>query len=347
MAEQELKSVITVIRAILQSAPSDGLLTRQLLNDYKNIEGSALPLKRLGYDTVDELIQKSGEFIQRRTSDGIKIIPKESADSAHINRLVQQQQKTRKKKRPATPQRPIRSPTANNQQRWRGSAYTDMYSRMPNRSVKKAVAAPASIPSLMSLRIDPPPVRSNRPYGQMAQQSNQNTNGSNIVNQQTVTPSATSTPFARKNTNQDMRPITKQSNIVDNAKFNYNSNKIDPPAPGVGTQTNGQAGNRILSRMGANNQISSMYSVAPQVTAPRTMSHGPVSPNDSSSNSYGSGVSRPKGKLSERLVSKKPLADQTIVISSDSDVVDFVAPTTTHNSQEVINTVSRNIVGHL
>lgn len=329
MAVPELRDVITEIRAILQSAPTEGLLTRQLLNDYKDIVGSKLPFRELGYDSVDDLIQKSGEFMQKRTHEGIKIIQKESADSAHINRLVRGQNDSRKKRKPAVAQRPVRSPTASNQQhRFRGSAYTDMCSQMPNRSVKKAVASSTAIPSLMSLQIEPP-VRSNRPYGQMSQQSTQNETGT------TASPSQ----FARKNTNQDMRPITKQSN-VDNAKFNYNSNRVDPPGPAT-VQTNGQSGNRILNRINANqnnNQTASMYSVAPQVIAPRAMPMGPVSPNDSCSN--GSASTRSKGRLSERLASKKSLIDGTGAISSESDVVDFIAAPVAHQRPEVVNSVS-------
>lgn len=336
MAEQDLKYVIKVIRAILVSAPSDGLLTRQLLNDYQNIEGCSLPFRKLGFDSLDDLIQKCDEFMQKRSYDGIKIVLnlKELKDSAHMHRLVQQQTRSKsRKKKPTMPQRPIHSPTANNQQqRWRGSAYTDMYSRMPNRSVKKAVAtpAPATIPSLMSLRIDPPPVRSNRQYGQTTEQQTQNANGS-TGNQSMETPAVTSTPCARKNVNQDMRPITKQSNIIDNGKFSYNSNKIDPPAPPTNTVThcNGQAGNRILNRINANQNNNQQQS-----TAQRAMAIGPVSPNGSVN------IPRTKINLSDRLASKKPLVNQMADVSLDADVVDFVNAQATINLQEVTNVVS-------
>lgn len=343
MAEPDLKFVVQVMRALLQSAPSDGLLTRQLLNDYKSYEGSPLPFRQLGFDSVDDLIQKSGEFVQRRTHEGVKIIPKEKSDSAHINRMVQQQRPTKKKKRPTMPQRPIRSPTANNQQpRWSGSAYSSMYSGMPNRSVKKTMAAPAKIPSLLSLKIDPP-MRSNRQYEPT--QSTQNFIGRN---QSMATPSATSTPFAQKNVNQDMRPITKQSNINENSKFNYNSNKIDPPAPpstNPTTQSNSQAGNRILNRISANqnqnnNQITSNYSVASQVTASRPMPIGPISPNGCTINT-GNNITKMKVNLSDRLASKKPLAEQIATINLDSDVVDFVTATATNDSNEVNNEVNK------
>lgn len=343
MTEPDLKFVVQVMRALLQSAPSDGLLTRQLLNDYKSYEGSPLPFRQLGFDSVDDLIQKSGEFVQRRTADGIKIIPKEKTDSAHINRMVQQQKPTKKKKKPTMPQRPIRSPTANNQQqRWSGSAYTHMYSRMPNRSVKKAVAAPGTIPSLLSLKIDMP-MRSNRQYDQ----TTQNPNGRH---QSMATPSATSPPFAQKNVNQDMRPITKQSNIIENSKFNYNSNKIDPPTPAStnpSTQSNSQAGNRILNRISANqnqnnNQITSNYSTVSQVTASRPIPTGPHSPNGTTNN-IGNNITKTRINLSDRLASKKPLADQIAAVNLDSDVVDFVTTTAANNSNEVINEVTNKV----
>lgn len=341
MAVPDLKSVVQVMRALLQSAPSDGLLTRQLLNDYRSYEGSPLPFRQLGFESVDELILKSGEFVQRRTHDGVKVIPKEKTDSAHISRLVQQQQRPKKKpkKKPTMPQRPIRSPTANNQQqRWSGSAYTHMYPGMPNRSVKKAVTAPSAIPSLLDIIIDPP-MRSNRQY----EQTTPNTNGRH----QSMAISTT-TPFAQKNVNQDMRPITKQSNITENSKFNYNSNKIDPPAPvstNPSTQSNSQAGNRILNRISANqnnNIITTNYSAACQVTAIRPMSTGPISPNGSTNNT-GNNMTKTKVNLSDRLASKKPLADQIAAVNLDGDVVDFVTATVPNNSNDVINDVANNV----
>lgn len=370
MTEPELNEVITVIRCILQSAPSDGLLTRELLNDYKSIQGSPLPFKKFGYNSVDELIQTSGEFIQKRTADGIKFIPKESKESAHNYRMVQQQKSTRKKKKSTflpTPRRPVHSPTANNQQqRWRGSAYTDLYSRTPNRSLKKAVAATGtakttttttdgpSIPSLMSLNIEPPSFRLNRPYGQGTQQ---NANGGTNNQHANVAPTTTSTPFARKYVNQDMRPITKQSNIVDNGKFNYNSNKIEPPnqSPNSSSMANGHGGNRIQNRITVNNNIQTTSSTP--ATMSRAASHASAATNDSAGINNAPRTKQNVSTLNNRLA-KYQNTDQMARTNLDADVVDFVnAPNVDNNShshshsQSIAKAVSicirQNIVARL
>lgn len=143
----EMSTVITVVRAILTSAPKDGLNIRQVMSDYQNVEGHPLPFRKFGYTTLEEFLQASNGFILKQMSEGIRVTARESRESAHINRLVKQQNHPKKKSNSTVllPRRPVHVPSSSDN-KWRSSAFSDIYSRLPNRSVKKAVAASAYKP---------------------------------------------------------------------------------------------------------------------------------------------------------------------------------------------------------
>lgn len=140
----EMNTAVAVLRALLTSSHTkDGIPTKQLLIDYQNVEGQ-LPLKKFGFDTIDDFLAASKEFILQRGRDGVRVLPHKNVDSAHITKLLEQQKSSRKQKSTTVlePRRPIRTQSNRDENKWRsGSAFSDIYSRLPSRSVKKAVAS--------------------------------------------------------------------------------------------------------------------------------------------------------------------------------------------------------------
>lgn len=140
----EMNTAVMVLRALLTSSQTkDGIPTKQLLIDYQNFEGQ-LPLKKFGFDTIDEFLTASNEFTLQRGRDGARVLARKSIDTAHITKLLAEQKNSRKNKAMPVlePRRPIRTLTNRDENKWRsGSAFSDIYSRLPSRSVKKAVAS--------------------------------------------------------------------------------------------------------------------------------------------------------------------------------------------------------------
>lgn len=176
--DEKTKSVVRTVRAFLTSA-KDGLLTKAILEDYKQTEGVSLPLD--GYSNIEEFLTASGEFILSETDAGTKVFAKESKLTAHMTKLVREQNgaKSKKKVDALAPRRALRPSTIENHSLL-NTAYSKAYSQSQNanRSIKKTYPNQSKQPQL--------------------QQSS--TNGTK--------------PFRNVNNNYtEMRPILKQSNI--------------------------------------------------------------------------------------------------------------------------------------
>lgn len=320
--DPEYKTVIQEIRSILQSAPSNGLTAKDLSRDYKDMVGNWVPFKRFGYNSIDDMLSASGEFIFKQTFDGIKIIQKETRQSAHINRLVQETKFSGRKKKKSNKapiaRRPIHTMNADSRHsQLAGSAYSAVYSRLPNRSYKKAVAAsqerqtqrvPSQIPPLMSLDIESP--------------AEINANSNQKRQQQP-------TLLAQRNINiLDMRPITKQSNVP-TSQFTYSKDRVDPPqanAPAARASAGPVNGDRapggVKSRLG--NRITTNGDVS---------AFEPYKSNSDLSASQSS----IKSSVNDRL-SKYPKISAPLMNGNAVDVVDFartVAPTSNALSNHV------------
>lgn len=55
MALPDINDIKTIIRSILNSSQND-MTVSQLLHDYNNLEGSTLPYKQLGFNTIFEFL---------------------------------------------------------------------------------------------------------------------------------------------------------------------------------------------------------------------------------------------------------------------------------------------------
>lgn len=138
---------IRSIRALLTST-KNGLSIQEILNDYRKMEGKTLPFKTLGFNTLDELLRDSNQFVFNDTKQGWKVTAKPSKDSQHMQKLVQSQKasyKPKKKTNMLMPNRSLQSSTNDNDNEWNTTVYAKVYNKLPNRSVKKVSTHPAKL----------------------------------------------------------------------------------------------------------------------------------------------------------------------------------------------------------
>lgn len=138
MEAKNCTEIVKVIRTLLTSA-KNGLLTDEIVVDYEQMEGNQIPFKALGYNTLEELLRDTNQFALIDTKQGIRVMSKPYKDGNAIKSAPNSPNKG-KKKGNALPQRALRSTTDN---QWSGTAYSQAYTQMPNRSVKKAFTHPA------------------------------------------------------------------------------------------------------------------------------------------------------------------------------------------------------------
>lgn len=139
--ESKSLEIVKVIRTLLTSA-KNGLHSQEIIDDYEQIEGKPIPFKALGYNTLEEFLRDTNEFALIETRQGTKVMSKPSKD-AYVNKSTPNSpSKGKKKGNMMPPQRALRSTTENH---WNGTAYSQAYTQMPNRSVKKAFTHPAKL----------------------------------------------------------------------------------------------------------------------------------------------------------------------------------------------------------
>lgn len=139
MEPRNTADIIKVIRTILTSA-KNGLLTQEINDDYEQMEGKQIPFNALGYNTLEDWLRDTNQFAFIDTKHGVKVMSKPSKD-AYVNRSAPNSPSKGKKKgnMMIPPQRALRPTTDNH---WSGTAYSQAYTQMPNRSVKKAFTYP-------------------------------------------------------------------------------------------------------------------------------------------------------------------------------------------------------------
>lgn len=133
--------IVKVIRTLLASA-KNGLLINEIVDDFKQTEGKEIPIKSLGYNTLEELLRDTNQFAMFDTKHGIKVMSKPSKDTTVNKSATNSPSKMKKKGGMMPPQRALRPTTDNH---WNGTAYSQAYTQMPNRSVKKIFAQPAKL----------------------------------------------------------------------------------------------------------------------------------------------------------------------------------------------------------
>lgn len=141
MESRNSSEIVKVIRTLLASA-KNGLLINEIDDDFKQMEGKAIPFKTLGYKTLEDLLRDTNQFALFDTKQGIKVTSKPSKDTSTNKSATNSPSKSKKKGNMMPPQRALRPTTDNH---WSGTAYSQAYTQMPNRSVKKAFTHPAKL----------------------------------------------------------------------------------------------------------------------------------------------------------------------------------------------------------
>lgn len=139
MEAKNCTEIVKVIRTLLTSA-KNGLLTNEIVDDYEQMEGKQIPFKAMGYSTLEELLRDTNQFALIDTKQGVRVMSKPSKDGNTIKSAPNSPNKGKKKSSAVPPQRALRSTTDNH---WNGTAYSQAYTQMPNRSVRKAFTHPA------------------------------------------------------------------------------------------------------------------------------------------------------------------------------------------------------------
>ena len=92
--EKQLKKVKTIVRSLLISAKG-GVVKRRLPADYKSFIGSPMPLRELGYRSLDHFVYDNPDVIQ----EGVNSLGEEvylavvDASTQHVASLVAKQKK--------------------------------------------------------------------------------------------------------------------------------------------------------------------------------------------------------------------------------------------------------------
>ncbi|KAH8253298.1 hypothetical protein KR032_004694 [Drosophila birchii] len=92
-----IKDVATVVRALTVSIKPPVTLA-SIMKDYKGLEGEALPFRKLGFATAEDLLLATDEFIIQKFGNEAIISAKYSAKTAHIASLVRGQKNNAKNK---------------------------------------------------------------------------------------------------------------------------------------------------------------------------------------------------------------------------------------------------------
>lgn len=92
-----VSDVVKTLRSLLNST-QNGLLERQLLREFRDMEGVMLPFRDLGFNTFTQFLEASKEFELINTSEGVHVRAKLSKSSVHIAQLVESQNRVKRKK---------------------------------------------------------------------------------------------------------------------------------------------------------------------------------------------------------------------------------------------------------
>ena len=97
--EKLLKKVKTIVRSLLLSAKG-GVLKQRLLADYRSFIGSPMPLRELGYRSLDHFVYDNSDLIREGISSTGEEVYTGVADAAtaHVARMVAKQKKPTLKK---------------------------------------------------------------------------------------------------------------------------------------------------------------------------------------------------------------------------------------------------------
>ena len=97
--EKLLKKVKAIVRSLLISSKG-GVVKQRLLADYRSFIGSPMPLRELGYRSLDHFVYDNSDLIREGiSSTGVEVYTGiADASTAHVARMVASQKKPSLKK---------------------------------------------------------------------------------------------------------------------------------------------------------------------------------------------------------------------------------------------------------
>lgn len=112
----DVESVIKSLRSILV-ARETGMLMQDLVKEYNESEGTQIPYRKLGYNSLLELLRASDRFdVNQTEKNNYFVTAKPSANSKHVNDFVKKQNSKHKSQR-------ITIPNDNNNNNQTGQAH--------------------------------------------------------------------------------------------------------------------------------------------------------------------------------------------------------------------------------
>lgn len=97
--------VVKTLRGLLNSS-QNGLMEKQLMRDYREMEGHVIPYQQFGFRSLIQFLEASNEFDLTNTRDGVHIRAKLAKESLHVAQLVESQNRLKRKKN-AKPMPPV------------------------------------------------------------------------------------------------------------------------------------------------------------------------------------------------------------------------------------------------
>lgn len=89
--------IVKTLRSLLNTS-QHGLSERQLMRDFRELEGYNVPFRELGFRSFVQFLVDTKEFELLQTEEGVQVYAKLSKDSVHIAQLVASQNRTKRKK---------------------------------------------------------------------------------------------------------------------------------------------------------------------------------------------------------------------------------------------------------
>lgn len=135
----EIQAVIKEIRCLIVTC-KNGLYLKRLWREYKETTGEYIPYRKFGFDSMPDFLRSTNQFILTSCDGDFVLMAKPTEKSAHISKLVQCQNDTKKKR--SDPPRYIRSNySSGTQQRNYGSSSTQYGNRSTRYQVQPSKPA--------------------------------------------------------------------------------------------------------------------------------------------------------------------------------------------------------------
>lgn len=92
-----VSDIVKTLRGLLNTT-QNGLMERQLVKEYREMEGCLIPYQQFGYRTLGQFLEASQEFDLTNTHEGLHVRAKLAKETLHLTQMVESQNRTKRKK---------------------------------------------------------------------------------------------------------------------------------------------------------------------------------------------------------------------------------------------------------